>query len=265
VSLAGLDARQVDSGLFGADGKVAQARGGTLFLEDLDELPNDAQTRLAGLLHAEDPGERPDIRIIAAAQRNLSVLARQGAFRQDLFYLLNVVTIRLPPLRDRLDDVGELARAFLMRAKREGLPAKSIDNAAIERLKAHSFPGNVRELENLLRRAAALSPAPVITAREIGEELGSATREESAQMSGDGGFESALAQRLATEFAAARPGLPAPGLYDRVLAEVERPMIAQALQATGGNQIRAAAVLGINRNTLRKKIQSLSLRTGRGD
>lgn len=262
VSLAGLDGRQVDRDLFGPEGKVAQARGGTLFLEDLDELPGDAQTRLAGLLHAED---RPDVRIIAASQRNLASLARQGAFRQDLFYLLNVVTIRLPPLRDRLEDVGDLARSFLVRAKREGLPEKSIDNAAIERLKAHSFPGNVRELENLLRRAAVLTPAAVITAREIGQELGTSARQEMAEHTSDGGFESAVSQRLAAEFAAASPGLPAPGLYDRFLAEVERPLIAQALQATRGNQIRAAAVLGINRNTLRKKIQSLGLNTGRGD
>jgi two-component system nitrogen regulation response regulator GlnG len=105
----------------------------------------------------------------------------------------------------------------------------------------------------------------VITAREIGEELGAATREEAAEKIGADGFESAVAQRLATEFAAASPGLPAPGLYDRFLSEVERPLIAQALQATRGNQIRAAAVLGINRNTLRKKIQSLGLRTGRDD
>jgi two-component system nitrogen regulation response regulator GlnG len=265
VSLAGLDARQVDRDLFGVEGMVAQARGGTLFLEDVDELPSDAQTRLAGLLHAEDPKERPDVRIIAAAQRNLAALARQGAFRQDLFFRLNVVTVHLPPLRDRLDDVGDLARSFLVRAKREGLPEKSIDNAAVERLKAHSFPGNVRELENLLRRAAALSPAPVITAREIGDELGAATREDAAQKAGQDDFEFALALRLATEFAAASPGLPAAGLYDRLLAEVERPLIAQALQATRGNQIRAAAVLGINRNTLRKKIQSLGLRTGRDD
>jgi two-component system nitrogen regulation response regulator GlnG len=265
VSLAGLDARQVDRDLFGVEGMVAQARGGTLFLEDVDELPSDAQTRLAGLLHAEDPKERPDVRIIAAAQRNLAALARQGAFRQDLFFRLNVVTVHLPPLRDRLDDVGDLARSFLVRAKREGLPEKSIDNAAVERLKAHSFPGNVRELENLLRRAAALSPAPVITAREIGDELGAAAREDAAEKAGQDDFEFALALRLATEFAAASPGLPAAGLYDRLLAEVERPLIAQALQATRGNQIRAAAVLGINRNTLRKKIQSLGLRTGRDD
>jgi two-component system nitrogen regulation response regulator GlnG len=263
ISLAGLDARQVDLDLFGEKGKVAQARGGTLFLEDLDELPSEAQTRLAGLLHSEDG--RPDVRIVAATQRNLAALARQGAFRQDLFHRLNVVTIRLPPLRERLDDVGDLARAFLLRAKREGLPEKSIDSAAIERLKTHTFPGNIRELENLLRRAAALSPAPVITARDIGEGLGSAAREGAAQTDETGSFEAAVARRLAAEFAAASPGLPAAGLYDRLLAEVERPLIAQALQATRGNQIRAAAVLGINRNTLRKKMQSLGLRTGRDD
>ncbi len=265
VSLAGLDARQVDRDLFGTEGKVAHAKGGTLFLEDLDELPGEAQTRLAGLLHAEEPGQRPNVRIIAASQRNLAALARQGAFRQDLFYLLNVVSIRLPPLRDRLEDVGDLARAFLVRAKSEGLPEKSIDNAAIERLKAHAFPGNVRELENLLRRAAALSPAPVITAREIGEELGAAARENAMEAPADSSFEAAVARRLGMEFAAASPDLPQAGLYDRFLAEVERPLIALALQATRGNQIRAAAVLGINRNTLRKKIQALGLRTGPPD
>ncbi len=260
VSLAGTTADQVDRELFGASGKVAQAEGGTIFLEDLDEMPADAQTRLAGLLHSED--ERPDARIIASAQRSLSALVREGAFRHDLFHRLDVVTIRMPPLRERLDDMGDLARAFLLRAKREGLPEKSIDNAAIERLKAHPFPGNVRELENLLRRVVALSPASVISAREVGDQIGTAAREERDAVGAED-FETALERRLATEFAAASPGLPEAGLYDRVLAEVERPLISQALAATHGNQIRAAAVLGINRNTLRKKIQTLGIRTGR--
>lgn len=264
VSLAGAAPSQLDGDLFSPEGKFAQARGGALFLEDVDELPADTQTRLAGLLHSDDPNERPNVRLIASAQRSLSALARQGSFRQDLFYRLNVVSIRLPPLRERLDDVGDLARAFLVRAKREGLPDKTIDNAAIERLKAHNFPGNVRELENLLRRAAALSPASVITSAEIGRQLGQAVAEETAAETVDG-FEAAVERRLASEFAAASPSLPAAGLYDRLLAEIERPMITQALNATRGNQIRAAAVLGINRNTLRKKIQTLGIRTGRGD
>lgn len=264
VSLAGAAPAQIDRELFGPDGKFQQARNGTLFLEDVDELPSDAQTRLAGLLHSDDPNERPNVRLIAAAQRSLSSLARQGSFRQDLFYRLNVVSIRLPPLRERLEDVGDLARAFLVRAKREGLPDKQLDSSAIERLKAYDFPGNVRELENLLRRAAALSPASVITAREIGNELRNAAKEQAAEESGEG-FEAAVSRRLASEFAAASPDLPEAGLYDRLLAEVERPLIEQALHATRGNQIRAAAVLGINRNTLRKKIQTLGIKTGRGD
>lgn len=264
LSLAGAGAGQIDRDLFAADGKFAQAHGGTLFLEDVDELPSEAQTRLAGLLHAEDPNERPNARLIVSAQRNLAALSRQGSFRQDLFYRLNVVAIRLPPLRERLEDVGDLARAFLVRAKREGLPEKTIDAAAIERLKAHPFPGNVRELENLLRRAATLSPASVITAREVANELG-AERSDDVLESESEGFEAALSRRVAGEFAAASPGLPSAGLYDRVLAEVERPLISQALSATRGNQIKAAAVLGINRNTLRKKIQTLGIRTGRGD
>lgn len=264
VSLAGAAPAQIDQELFGPEGKFHQARNGTLFLEDVDELPSDAQTRLAGLLHSDDPNERPNVRLIAAAQRSLASLARQGSFRQDLFYRLNVVAIRLPPLRERLEDVGDLARAFLVRAKREGLPDKQLDGSAIERLKAYDFPGNVRELENLLRRAAALSPASVITAREIGNELGVAAKEQAAEESGEG-FEAAVSRRLASEFAAASPDLPDAGLYDRLLAEVERPLIEQALQATRGNQIRAAAVLGINRNTLRKKIQTLGIKTGRGD
>lgn len=264
-SLAGAGAAQIDRDLFSASGKFAQANGGTLFLEDIDELPSEAQTRLAGLLHAEDPGVRPNVRLIVAAQRSLANLSRQGAFRQDLFYRLNVVAIRLPPLRDRLDDVGDLARAFLLRVKREGLPEKSIDAAAIERLKTHAFPGNIRELENLLRRAAALSPAQVITAREVSAELGAGIDDADEGGESSEGFEAALLRRVSGEFAAASPEMPAAGLYDRVLAEVERPLITQALHATRGNQIRAAAVLGINRNTLRKKIQTLGIRTGRGD
>jgi two-component system nitrogen regulation response regulator GlnG len=263
MSVAGASVESLDRDLFGPKGKLEDAQHGTLFLEDVDEMPIDAQTRLAGLLHAEERTQRPDIRLIVSSQRNLAALSRAGQFRQDLFYRLNVVAIRLPPLRERLEDVPDLSRAFLVRAKREGLPEKALDSAAIERLKAHPFPGNVRELENLLRRAAALSPAAVITAREINRELGAAARENIDHHAE--GFDSAVSRRLASEFAAASPELPSPGLYDRLLAEVEKPLITHALEATRGNQIKAAAVLGINRNTLRKKIQTLGIRTGRSD
>jgi len=263
MSLAGANATRVEADLFGPNGKLAEAKGGALFLEDIDELPPEAQTRLAGLL--QDGDTASNVRLIAAAQRNLGALARQGGFRQDLYYKLAVVTIRLPPLRDRASDIPDLARAFLVRAKREGLPEKTLDASAVERLKAHDWPGNVRELENLLKRVVALSPSPTITAREISQELDIAQVTDADEPSVAEDLEGALLRRLRREFASAGAQLPAAGLYDRVLAEVERPLITQTLQATRGNQIKAAAVLGINRNTLRKKIQTLGLRTGRGD
>jgi two-component system nitrogen regulation response regulator GlnG len=265
VSLAGAASTQIESELFAAKGKLAEADGGTLFLEDVDDLPAEAQTRLVGLLQSGDPNVRPNVRLIAAAQKNLSTLVRNGGFRQDLFYRLNVVTIRLPPLRERLDDVGDLARAFLVRARREGLPEKTLDGSAIEALKKHDFPGNVRELENLLKRVLALSPAAIITEREIARELSAMRETPGADAQTAAEFEDVVSQHLSELFAAAGPDLPEPGLYDRVLAQVERPLIQQALSATKGNQIRAAAILGINRNTLRKKIQTLGVRTGRGD
>lgn len=260
MSLAGLGAADIDRLLVGPSGRMAQAQGGTLFMEDIDDLTPEGQARLAGLFNAEASSQ--DVRLIVAAQHNLAQLVRQATFRQDLFYRLNVVSIRLPPLRERLEDIPELARAFLVRARQEGLGEKSLDAAAVERLQAYAFPGNVRELENMLRRVAAMSPSPVITATDVAAELGatSATPVETGE-----GFEQAVTSRLAAEFAAASPGLPDAGLYDRLLAEVERPLILQTLHATRGNQIKAAAILGINRNTLRKKIQTLGIGTGRGD
>ena len=263
-SLAGAASQRVETDLFGPNGKLAEASGGTLFLEDVDDLPLEAQTRLVGLLQS-DPGMRPNARLVASAQRPLATLVRSGAFRQDLFYRLNVVTIRLPPLRERLDDVGDLARAFLVRARREGLPEKTLDTAAIEALKKHDFPGNVRELENLLKRIVALSPASVITERDIAREISTLREPVATEAQTSAAFEDVVAQHLSEIFGSAGPDLPPAGLYDRVLAQVERPLIQQALQATKGNQIRAAAVLGINRNTLRKKIQTLGIRTGRSD
>lgn len=265
ISLAGAGGSRLETELFGANGKLAEAQGGTLFLEDVDDLPTEAQTRLVGLLQSVDPSVRPNVRLIAAAQRSLGALVRSGAFRQDLFYRLNVVTIPLPPLRERLDDIGDLARAFLVRARREGLPEKTLDASGIERLKAHDWPGNVRELENLLKRVLALSPVMVISAREIERELGATRATMGVPAEEPDTFEDVVARRLTSIFAAAGPELPPAGLYDRLLAEVERPLIQHALQATKGNQIRAAAVLGINRNTLRKKIQTLGIRAGRSD
>jgi two-component system nitrogen regulation response regulator GlnG len=263
LSLAGVAAQRLDEELFGERGKLAQASGGALFLEDVDELPREAQARLVGLLQSGERNGAPKVRLFASAQRSLGAAARAGVFRNDLLYRLSVVTIRLPPLRDRLDDVGDLARAFLVRARRDGLAEKTIEDDAIELLKTHDWPGNVRELENFLKRIAALSPSPIITARDVERELAAGRTAAGGEEAED--FEQTMKRRLQRLFAAAAPDLPPSGLHDRVLAEVERPLIQLALKATKGNQIRAAAMLGINRNTLRKKIQLLGVRIGEGD
>jgi two-component system nitrogen regulation response regulator GlnG len=249
------------SGDSGHPGLMAKAEDGTLFLDDVDDMPADAQTRLLRLLQDSDDGAKPQARLVAASKRNLGELVRTGQFRQDLFYRLNVVSIRLPPLRERLDDVADLARAFLVRAKREGLPEKTIDARAIEMLKTHDWPGNVRELENLLKRAAALCPENLIGPREVERELAAGRMALGEAIADQEPLSAIVRRRLSSEFAGAPGGLPAEGLYDRVIADIEAPLITLTLEATRGNQIKAAAILGINRNTLRKKIQTLGLKS----
>ncbi len=268
VNLAATPRERVETELFGRGegdtGKLVEADGGTLFLDEVGDMPLDAQTRL---LRVIDGSERPinpktgrpaDARIIAATNRDLRGLIQHGLFREDLFFRLNVAPVRLPPLRDRTEDIAELARAFLLRAHREGLPAKTIDQGALDRLKAHPWPGNVRELENLIRRMCALYAEDVITARIVEREL----REETSRAAeGEGPISlSTLVERhLAADFASQPDGIPPKGLYDRVMEEVESPLIRLTLAATRGNQIRAAEILGLNRNTLRKKIHDLGI------
>jgi two-component system nitrogen regulation response regulator GlnG len=205
------------------------------------------------------------VRIVAATHRDLRHQIRQGLFREDLFYRLNVVPIRLPPLRERLEDIPLLARHFLDRARASGLPAKQLAPEALEALKAHAWPGNARELENLMRRMAALYPQEVIGADAVAAELA-----EAAPVAGPDGqaapmtLEQAVERHLASFMAAHKDGMPVKELYDRVLAEVERPLLRMALSATRGNQIKAAAMLGLNRNTLRKKLRELELPVVRG-
>ena len=202
------------------------------------------------------------MRIIAATNRDLRGLIREGLFREDLFFRLNVAPVRLPPLRERTEDIPELARSFLLRANREGLPAKTIDQAALDRLKTYDWPGNVRELENLIRRICALYGEDMISARIIEREL----TDHSAQAPGQEGpvTLSTLVERyLQSYFATQADGVPPIGLYDRVLEEVEAPLIRLTLSATRGNQVRAAEILGLNRNTLRKKITDLGVESMR--
>jgi two-component system nitrogen regulation response regulator GlnG len=235
-------------------------------------MPPEAQTRLLRVLQQGEyttvGGRTPiraDVRIIAATHRDLRQLIRQGLFREDLFYRLNVVPIRLPPLRERSEDIPALVRHFFALASSEGLPMKSLDQQAMERLRLHRWPGNVRELENLVRRLAALYAQEVIGVDAIEVELADPLAAEAAAESpASEGLSSAAERHLRDYFAAHRGGLPPSGLYDRVLREIERPLIQLTLGATRGNQLKAAQLLGLNRNTLRKKIRELDIELGRG-
>ncbi len=230
--------------------------GGTLFLDEIGDLPLEAQGKLVRILQQSSP--ELGARIVAASSQNLRTLVERGEFREDLFYRLNVIPIRMPALRERTEDIGDLARAFLVRAKRDGLPEKMIDAAAIDALKTHAWPGNVRELENLMRRFCALYPEDVITARMVEREL-RAERVETADSGGVSTLEDAARTRLSGMVAEAVES-GSGTLHEAVLAQVERPLIELCLAATRGNQIRAAEILGVNRNTLRKKIRTLDVR-----
>jgi two-component system nitrogen regulation response regulator GlnG len=285
VNMAAIPKELVESELFGHErgaftgatnrgiGRFEQAEGGTLFLDEIGDMPLEAQTRLLRVLQQGEyttvGGRMPirtDVRIIAATNRDLRQLIAQGMFREDLYYRLNVVPLRLPPLRERAEDIADLARYFLRKAESEGMPAKSFDNDGLEILRRHRWPGNVRELENLVRRLVVLNAGETIPAQAIAVEL----KEPARQMAEDALAEEAPSLSAAVEkflsryFLSHGDKLPPPGIYDRILMDVERPLISICLAATRGNQIRAAQLLGLNRNTLRKKIRDLDLEVIRG-
>lgn len=284
INMAAIPRELIESELFGHEkgaftgaslrtaGRFEQAQGGTLFLDEIGDMPLEAQTRLLRVLQEGEyttiGGRTPiraDVRIVAATHRDLRQLIRQGLFREDLFFRLNVVPIRVPPLRERSEDVPLLARHFLTQAEAEGLQRKTLDGPAMARLVGYHWPGNVRELENLVRRLAALYAQETIGVEVIEQELsdpsaGSGTRSAREEE----GLSDAVERHLSEYFRAHQDGLPAAGLYDRVLREVERPLITLSLAATRGNQIRAASLLGLNRNTLRKKIRELDIQVVRG-
>jgi two-component system nitrogen regulation response regulator GlnG len=204
---------------------------------------------------------KSNVRIVAATHRQLAHQINQGLFREDLFYRLNVVPIRLPPLRERLEDIPDLARLFLRQAAEQGLARKEIDGKALARLRGHDWPGNVRELENLIRRLTALYPQETITEEIVAGELAQMMpAPERRHEGGDASLTERVERHLSAYFAQFPDALPPAGLYGRIVRDVERPLIAHALAATRGNQIKAAELLGLNRNTLRKKIRELDIR-----
>ncbi|MEQ1715537.1 MAG: sigma 54-interacting transcriptional regulator, partial [Hyphomicrobium sp.] len=252
LRLAGASPQLLDQCL----SELTTAQGGAIFLDDVDGLSPDAQRRLSSWLQAGDDQRHP--RLIAATRRDLAAACQEGSFLPELYYRLSVVTIRLPPLRERHEDIADLSRALLVRAKRDGLPEKALDAEAVTLLEQYQFPGNVRELDNLLRRAAALSAGPLISARDLSGEL----RPPRTEISPDLGLEEAVSRWTAQALCAASD---INNLYEQALSRMERPLIERTLEAARGNQIKAARMLGINRNTLRKKLQLLGLSTGRSD
>jgi two-component system nitrogen regulation response regulator GlnG len=253
-------------------GRFEQADGGTLFLDEIGDMPMEAQTRLLRVLQQGEYTTvggrvpiRTDVRIVAATNKDLRQLINQGLFREDLYYRLNVVPIRLPPLRERIEDIPDLVRHFFTLAEKEGLPAKQIEAAAIDRLRRYRWPGNVRELENLVRRLSALYPQDVISAALIEQELSQPSPSVEEEESGQVDLSGSVERFLNTYFQAFGDALPPPGLYHRILREVEYPLIGAALAATRGNQIKAAELLGVNRNTLRKKIRDLDVQVIRSN
>lgn len=280
LNMAAIPKELIESELFGHEkgsftgatnrksGRFEQAEGGTLFLDEIGDMPAEAQTRLLRVLQEGEyttvggtTAIKANVRIVAATHRDLRSLIRQGLFREDLYYRLNVVPIRLPPLRERTEDIPELANHFLSMVAEEGLPWKTIEAPALERLKQHTWPGNVRELENVIRRLAALYSQETITLEVIQQELAelNAQNAQSPSDTDADNLSTAVERHLRSYFDAHEDGLPPGGLYDRVLKELERPLISMTLEATNGNQIKSAQVLGLNRNTLRKKIRELNI------
>jgi len=264
-----------------------KARGGSIVIENPTGFDQGAQARLIGLIETMESG--PDRaqapRIVATTGPDPQTDVASGRLRSDLYYRLAGVTVSVPPLRARVDDILPLAAHLLARAAAQGLPERSLSDEAAAALRAHPFPGNVRELENMMRRLALIAAGPVVNAVEMREALN--------QQGGGAGMAS-----VATETAPLRDGapgtaaavplppgnarlsdsveahlqryfdlhgdaLPPPGLYDRILREIERPLLQVALDATGGNQLRCADLLGINRNTLRKKLTELNIEVTR--
>ena len=241
---------------------LARAKTGSILFDEVGDLDEVAQTRIVRMLDAFGDSAP---RIMATSQKDLMQKMESGQFRQDLFYRLGGVTLDVPSLRERVDDIPLLANHFLSRAERDGSPLKRLSDGATDLIRAYSWPGNVRQLENAIRRLVITSAEDEITRSEVEAVLGSQPAIEPL-MGGAGGTDqlsTSVEKHLRRYFDLHGGALPPPGLYQRILREVEAPLIEIALDATGGNQAKCADLLGINRNTLRKKITDLDIQVTR--
>ncbi len=297
LNMAAIPRELIESALFGHEkgaftgahskqtGAFEQAHGGTLFLDEIGDMPMEAQTRLLRVLQEQQVTPigatralATDVRVIAATHRDLAALVKTGQFREDLYFRLHVVPLHLPPLREHSEDIPLLVTHFMHQAVARGLQSKTLESAALDALMQHNWPGNVRELEHLIYRLCALTQrstvlgtdvAPLLNPGKPSVMIGEASAPAAArpalahharpQEAIPAGIETFLRAQIGAYFAAYGEALPAPGLYDRLLMRLEKPLISEALRATGGNQIKASEILGLNRNTLRKKMRELGI------
>jgi len=242
-------------------GKIEQANHGTVFLDEIGDMPMAIQAKLLRLLqekNVERLGGRQvipvDVRIIAATNRDLEAAVRQGQFREDLYYRLKVVTLALPPLRERPGDIPLLVRYFLSRHAREmGQSDPGVSQEAMAALTAHDWPGNVRELGNALKKALIFSRGAPLSPDEVRKALGAPLRQGAEAATGEDG--DPIAETIRRELASGRDGL-----FEELMDRFGHMVIRLALEATGGNRSQAARLLGLSRPTLIAKIEKYGLR-----
>ena len=276
INCAAIPKDLLESELFGSErgsftgsterksGKFEQANQGTIFLDEIGDMPLELQAKILRVLQEQEvtriggtASNQVDVRVVAATNQDLTERVRNGEFREDLYYRLNVVPVKLPPLRERQEDIPLLLEYFLERACAElEIPVKQCSPEAMEMLLTHSWPGNVRELENMVKRAVILSNDTIVTPADFS---GLSDRSDIIHADPlDQSLESLVEAKLRSSMIGIEK-LDKGDIHERVLEQVERPLIRFMLEKTRGNQVRAADLLGINRNTLRKKIQELGI------
>lgn len=271
INMAAIPRELIESELFGHEkgaftgatqkniGRFEQANGGTLFLDEIGDMPFEAQTRLLRVLQEGEftpVGSRRSVktrvRVVAATHQDLKARVRDGRFREDLYYRLNVVPLHVPPLRERAEDIPALVQHFI----RQTGVTKVFEPAAMAAFQSHPWPGNVRTLENTVKRLVALHAEELIDRAAAAAALtGMQENSAAAGISATTDLSQMVAQVLNTDPAL----MSGVDIYDRIIRQVEKPLITRMLAQTGGNQIRAAELLGLNRNTLRKKIRELDI------
>ena len=262
ISTSTASIRKIEGVLLGGhetEGIERASENATIYLDEIGEMSDEAQLHLLDMLRNEAVKAR-NFRIVSSTRQSLEELINQGAFREDLFYRLNVVSIMLPRLKDRVGDIPLLTRHFLQKVALAGLPLKTISAKGLELMQSAPWMGNIRELENFISRLCVLYTEEEISEQHVLENLeGNRQTIANDESPENGKLSSVVEWHINRYFDLHGDILPPAGLYNRILREVEMPLIALSLAATRGNQIKTAELLGINRNTLRKKIHELDI------